>query len=600
MKNSEQKMVGWYDPAQLLNTAGKTVISTVIGENADQRLTNASLTHQPIFDYSVEFKATEFSFEEISGSERKEIWIDYVADVGDGWQSTAAVAYHLAKGSMPKGFSPAGSFRGELMIFGGDEVYPTGCDEEYQRRLITPYTFAATEAGIAGGRVPPGTEVDLKSAPHVFAIPGNHDWYDSLNAFRYVFCAPYFTKRVFATGWRTMQKRSYFALKLPCNWWLFGVDLQLTHNIDWAQLEYFKNILQNRTDSNGRKLISGPRFEPGSNVIICSPEPLWIEEEKDARAVGLTKSNKDRLNLVYLEQMIEDAGSSVRLYLAGDSHHYRRFASADGQVQKITAGGGGAFLHPTHDIDFDKITDGKMRTFSFCKAYPETERSRSLGYRNLAFLLINPSFGLVTAILYCLVVWLAHNTVPVDQNPSWKLVSTIAAALIDQPLLVLTIAALVAALIFFTDTRSRLQKYLGGSLHAIAHLGACLLLGLGGYQLFRYCFSPQSMGLAETWVQWLVTGSFVFIGGWIVGSIIMGLYLLISLQAFGRHANEAFSSLKITDCKNFLRLHISDEGLKIYPIKIDKIGRHVKDTKVDFIESQTILLSNAVTKNQTN
>jgi hypothetical protein len=58
-----------------------------------------------------------------------------------------------------------------------------------------------------------------------------------------------------------------------------------------------------------------------------------------------------------------------------------------------------------------------------------------------------------------------------------------------------------------------------------------------------------------------------------VGSIIMGLYLLISLQGFGRHSNEAFSALSIKDYKNFLRLHVTRDGVEIFPIKIHKVPK---------------------------
>jgi len=41
-----------------------------------------------------------------------------------------------------------------------------------------------------------------------------------------------------------------------------------------------------------------------------------------------------------------------------------------------------------------------------------------------------------------------------------------------------------------------------------------------------------------------------------------------------RHSNEAFSSLRIPDYKNFLRLHIERAGgLTIYPIGIEQVPR---------------------------
>ena len=68
------------------------------------------------------------------------------------------------------------------------------------------------------------------------------------------------------------------------------------------------------------------------------------------------------------------------------------------------------------------------------------------------------------------------------------------------------------------------------------------------------------------------------IGGYLVGSFIMGVYLYVSLHVFGRHSNEAFSALKIEDYKNFLRMH-SDKsgGLTIYPIKIETVPRDWAD-----------------------
>ena len=57
----------------------------------------------------------------------------------------------------------------------------------------------------------------------------------------------------------------------------------------------------------------------------------------------------------------------------------------------------------------------------------------------------------------------------------------------------------------------------------------------------------------------------------------MGLYLLISLNGFKRHANETFSALAIQDWKNFLRLNIDSKGrLIIYPIGIRRVARKWK------------------------
>ena len=51
----------------------------------------------------------------------------------------------------------------------------------------------------------------------------------------------------------------------------------------------------------------------------------------------------------------------------------------------------------------------------------------------------------------------------------------------------------------------------------------------------------------------------------------------MSLNIFRQHTNEAFSSLKIPDWKNFLKMHIDRDGvLTIYPVGIRRAPRTSK------------------------
>jgi hypothetical protein len=46
-------------------------------------------------------------------------------------------------------------------------------------------------------------------------------------------------------------------------------------------------------------------------------------------------------------------------------------------------------------------------------------------------------------------------------------------------------------------------------------------------------------------------------------------------NCLGYHGNEVYAPLHHEDLKNFLRLHVDgDGGLTIYPIGIDRVGRH--------------------------
>jgi hypothetical protein len=234
---AERRTVGWYDPIQLLRTAMMVATSTVFGRNADHRLIEALAsedTKPKPYDYS--------------GDERP-FWIDYISDTGDGWRATYAVAFVAAQPQLdlPLGDRDVITERGSILVFGGDEVYPTASLYEYQTRLVAPYKAA----------LPPATPTT--DAPHVFAVPGNHDWYDSLVSFSRLFCSKDFFAR-----WRAPQERSYFALRLPRGWWLLGTDIQLGSDLDLPQQRYFETVA---------KLIGS-----GERIILCHAEPHWIYE----------------------------------------------------------------------------------------------------------------------------------------------------------------------------------------------------------------------------------------------------------------------------------------------------------------------------------
>ena len=75
-------------------------------------------------------------------------------------------------------------------------------------------------------------------------------------------------------------------------------------------------------------------------------------------------------------------------------------------------------------------------------------------------------------------------------------------------------------------------------------------------------------------MRFLVFSIVVFAGAWIVGGLLMGLYLWISLRWLDHHQNEASSSLHIPDWKNFLRMIIDPSGkLTIYAIGIRRVPR---------------------------
>jgi len=547
-------MVGWYDPLQLLNAGLKSLVSGLIGARSDQRIVQALAARKPeYYDYTYHYRdGREGPYLDATRS-RDEIWIDYICDTGDGWNSTYAVAYAASQPALElPGIDmaqPCRLPRGDVLVFGGDEVYPTPSRAEYHRRLIVPWETACGDMRVT-------------ESPHVFAIPGNHDWYDGLSAFARLFCSNV-GGRHFA-GWRTRQRRSYFALKLPCRWWLIASDGQLQADMDTPQIEYFRQVADRY-------------MQPGDRVIVCLASPVWVQAHKYREFGGVF----DETDLLYLrDEIFARRGVQMSVFLAGDNHHYRRheeIAPVDPQapIQKITAGGGGAFLHPTHDEDVTVLeeeramADEPRHRYALKASYPPVAESARLGFGNLLFAWHNPKFGIVPTAVYLMSVWMVSAAI-VHPQPSGldDAVRLTVRAFDHNPALALWMLALLALFITFTDTHSRLYRVIGGTMHVATHWAAMFGIGWGAFAAARW------LAPAAPLTRFGLIAVIVAAGGWIAGSFLTGLYLLVSLNVFGRHSEEAFSSLRIQDYKNFLRLHVAADGtLTIYPIKLPRVPR---------------------------
>lgn len=529
------KMVGWYDPKQLSRTAVDVVVSTLFGRHADYRLMEALVTGASTdpYDYTREWKngPEGRDIPDQQGPIRKEIWLDYVGDVGDGWNSTYAIAHCLAQPQLavlnPEDGTTCLTKRGDVLLFGGDQVYPVADRQQYRERLGQPY-----EAALCRSDSP---------HPHAYAIPGNHDWYDSLVSFTRLFC-----QRRWFGGWQTNQSRSYFALRLPGKWWLLGTDVQLDSDIDVQQVAFFRGVAN--------------KMEDGDRVIVCTAEPHWVY----AALYGKDDANFTENNLAFLEKRIIGDRAKVVAFIAGDEHHYRRYAGEDG-TQKITAGGGGAFLHPTHGKEAVRLPGG----YELVRSFPRKDDSRKLTRKNFRFVLLNSKFGLLTASLYLLTAWAAKTDVGSFGLSDIVEAMTTALATLSQPGAFFWVIAMVLGFAMFTDTHVKWYRWVAGILHGFAHLWATFFIGWGA----GYFGRQQGWGF-NSLEQLAFSAVILFVLGWIVGSTILGIYLFISLNIFGRHANEAFSSLAIPDYKNFLRMRIEANGdLTIFPIGLKRVPR---------------------------
>lgn len=534
-----QKMVDWYSPSQLAQTGLRAVISTVFGNYADKREMQSVLAN------------SQEALNPIDFTDREELWIDYTSDLGSGFNSTYSVAYLLGREDLRVEDRSGQTHilnRGNILVMGGDEVYPTATPEEYKNRLVGPYRSSLSY-------VP-----QEEDPPTLFTIPGNHDWYDGLSSFLKLFC-----QQRWIGGWQTRQFRSYFAAQLPHNWWLWGLDIQLSADIDKPQIDYFDEMY--RLANNGDR------------IILCTADPAWVYQEYQP-------DDKPYQNLKFFQERYtkkSEKKMTFHLTLTGDMHHYTSFKNLDSEDPdwRITAGGGGAFTHPTHQVpDILNLEEG---TYKKNGAFPNDEESRRLAFKNLRFPFINTSFGVLFGIVYMFFSWfvgsadtsVATGTGAFLQYLAELGISDLGAVtgsywslLTGSPGLSIFLLLIFAGILGFSDTNRKkpLGSWIAGSMHGIVQI---LLLLTATWLTSFIIIGTLGLGL-NSLVGVLLFALLVGICGWLFSGFAMGCYLLVAAWLLKTHETEAFSSFRGEDYKNFIRMHLTEKNLTIYPIKIPK------------------------------
>jgi hypothetical protein len=509
-----QRPVPWLAPLLLISTGLRTLLAFLFGAYLDKReLQNAlpgKIYQQPGVD--------------------GELWLDYVADLGDGFDATYSMAYLLAQPELD--IDGQRLPRGQVLVMGGDQVYPTASGTAYEDRCKGPYQAALPCPPTAGPR------------PTLFAIAGNHDWYDGLTAFLRLFAR---RKEGAIGGWRTEQSRSYFASELPGKWWLFGIDQQSGAYLDDPQLIYFETATQ--------------RLGPEHRVILVVPAPTWVKAADNPEAY-------DGVDY-FIRTVIAPSGARVALILSGDLHHYARYAGADRQL--ITCGGGGAYLYPTHKLrktitvpprDTLARRSSQSLQYELAATYPEAARSSRLGwgiFRRLP--LRNPGFATMLGILHTLLmlptVGVFHRTGALEER------------VFSIPLAIMVLLVMLSAIMFARPPSTGAKRHAGhwilGVMHGLAHLA----LGAGGTWLWL-----QLPFVDWAWPLPVVAAAVLYgpVAGFLATQL-TAAYLLVA-GSFGVNLNELFAGQGIEDAKSFLRMRIAADGtLTLYPVAVDRVCR---------------------------
>jgi hypothetical protein len=316
----------------------------------------------------------------------EELWFDYLADSGDSQKATYSVAYlcmsdlsttraetgaclsftgtdtGTGEGKGPDGADGASLAggdrpvvtlpRGQFLFVGGDTAYHVSNVRTIRQRFRNPFYWASKDLEARG-------RAAVKREGRIYAIPGNHDYYDSLGGFNHQFRRPIGdTHPLDIPGFKRTQQASYVAIALPFGWWFLGLDTQ-EGEMDRRQRAFFQRVLAGVTDR------SVPR-----KLIVATPEPTTVFGRRCSKDASIVEAQtKIGLETPYLEENPQLEKALCRLDLSGDVHHYTRYwgDAKSPHYASVVSGLGGAFLHPSHTRLGDLVP---------AQTYPSPEISR--------------------------------------------------------------------------------------------------------------------------------------------------------------------------------------------------------------------------------
>ncbi|MFC4508210.1 MULTISPECIES: metallophosphoesterase family protein [Streptomyces] len=270
-----------------------------------------------------------------------------IGDTGEGDDPQYAVVPGFLKMSQDTSFA----------VLASDVIYPVGAADDYGTKFFRPYR-------------------DYR-AP-IYAIPGNHDWYEDLGGFMRVFCddapplpaepapRPLTRARLRSLLWHRprqgdgqhlaeVRKSRSAAAQLavqPGPYWaidagpvrIIGIDTGLLGTLDAGQGAWLREVSQ------------GPRPK-----ILVTGSPLYVDGEHHPCAIegGGT-----------VDDIVRAPEHHYVAAIGGDIHNYQRYPVrlADGRtLQYVVSGGGGAFMHATHTIPRVSVAGVTERDF---RCYP--------------------------------------------------------------------------------------------------------------------------------------------------------------------------------------------------------------------------------------
>jgi hypothetical protein len=348
--------VRWLLSRQLLSKLGKLVSELLYSKELDHRDWMKVAVH--------DLQGTQCGSDE-------PFWFDYVADIGDGQLANYNLACLMLGrlALMPENettvvdgtprrrlvalddpvASRAGGAsrlvsgpdvailpRGTFLLVGADTAYHVADFETLTQRTQAPFHWAHQR--IHGKGLP--TAEDPRHAPWIFAIPGNHDLYDSLIGFNKFFARPHdeaADERTRIADFNRLQTGSYFGLDLPHGFRLVAMHSQGGH-VDHRQATLLARWVREDEEPRPirRKLI----------VATSQPSTVFRATNKDSRR----PFEAAKLPRPFAKSPDAWPDNAIHLDLSGDVHHYERYVARAPENYQSVVAGGGAFSHPTYTV----------------------------------------------------------------------------------------------------------------------------------------------------------------------------------------------------------------------------------------------------------
>jgi hypothetical protein len=257
-----------------------------------------------------------------------------VGDTGEGDASQFAVVPPLLEVGRDTAF----------MVICSDVIYPSGDAEDYADKFYRPYK---------------------NYAGPIYALPGNHDWYDGLNGFMYHLCeaqeqapepaptgtVPSWRERLRWLLWRrpavmhptvpthkrvwrpsptqqSSQRSPYFAIETE-PLLIVGIDTGMSGDIDREQGEWLQKISRE---------IDKPK-------LLLTGKPIYVDGEYHPGPIegGGT-----------VDEIVRAPEHRYVAVIGGDIHNYQRYrVKVKGHTEPfyyVVSGGGGAYMSATHKI----------------------------------------------------------------------------------------------------------------------------------------------------------------------------------------------------------------------------------------------------------